>query len=71
MAEFEGVEQVRVRVLPDGRMRREDAARYVGCASKTLANLNSQGKEPRAVKIRGRIYYYRTDLDRFISGESA
>ena len=31
------VEQVKVRVLPDGRMTREDAASYLGLKSKTLA----------------------------------
>ena len=32
-----GIEQVRVRVLPDGRMTRENAATYLGMKSKTLA----------------------------------
>ncbi len=31
------VDQVRVRVLPDGRMTRRDAAAYLGFAEKTLA----------------------------------
>ena len=62
------VEQVRVRVLPDGRMTQDHAALYVGVASKTLANLASQGKGPRRVKVQGRVFYYREDLDRFIRG---
>ena len=39
LAEAEGhaIEQVRVRVLPDGRMSRKDAATYLGRAEKTLA----------------------------------
>ena len=33
----EVVDRVRVRVLPDGRMTRRDAARYLGFSEKTLA----------------------------------
>jgi predicted DNA-binding transcriptional regulator AlpA len=70
-AESIAIEQVRVRVLPDGRMRREDAARYLGLASKTLSNLQLQGKGPRPIKISGRVFYYRRDLDRFIQEQVA
>ncbi|HXV23641.1 MAG TPA: hypothetical protein VED46_05210 [Alphaproteobacteria bacterium] len=31
------LETVRCRILPDGRMTREDAARYLGLKEKTLA----------------------------------
>ena len=44
--EITAVDQVRVRLLPDGRMTREDAARYVGLAPKT-PNLELRVK-PRA-----------------------
>jgi len=64
------VEQVRVKVLPDGRMTREDAARYLGHQPKTLAQWALQGKGPQFVKVGGRVFYYRAELDRFISGES-
>jgi len=67
----ESVEQVRVRVLPDGRLTRSDAARYIGAAEKTLAMWQLQGKGPRSVKVGGRVFYYRDDLDRFIRGETA
>jgi hypothetical protein len=67
-----GVEQVRVRVLPDGRMTRGDAARYLGLATKTLAMWQLMGKGPRMVKVGGRVFYFRCDLDAFIrSGEGA
>ena len=62
------IEQVRIRVLPDGRMTRDDAARYLGHAPKTLAMWALQGKGPRFVKVGGRVFYYRPDLDQFISG---
>ncbi len=65
------VDQVRVRVLPDGRMTRDDAARYLGHQPKTLAMWQLQGKGPRSVKVGGRVFYYRADLDRFIRGEAA
>jgi hypothetical protein len=57
---------VRVRVLPDGRMTRDDAARYLGHQPKTLAMWHLQGKGPRSVKVGGRVFYFREDLDRFI-----
>jgi hypothetical protein len=66
-----GVEQIRVRVLPDGRMTRDDAARYLGHQSKTLAMWGWHGKGPRSVKVGGRIFYFRDDLDAFIRGGEA
>jgi len=65
------IEQVRVRVLPDGRMTRDDAARYLGHASKTLSMWAFQGKGPPFVKVAGRVFYYRSALDQFISGQGA
>lgn len=54
-----------VLVLPDGRMDRENAARYLGLAVKTLAMHASRGTGPRYVK-RGRVFYYRDDLDEWM-----
>jgi hypothetical protein len=65
----EGVEQVRVRVLPDGRLTREEAAKYLGKQPKTLAMWQLQGKGPRPVRVGGRVFYYLNDLDRFVRGE--
>jgi hypothetical protein len=61
-----GVESIRVRVLPDGRMSRSDAAKYLGVTEKTLANLKARGEGPPARKILGRVFYYRDDLDAFV-----
>ena len=61
------VENVKVRVLPDGRMTREDAARYLGLQPKTLAMWTMQGKGPKSVRVGGRIFYFKTDLDAFIN----
>jgi hypothetical protein len=68
MPEAETVEQVRVRILPDGRMTRDDAARYLGHQPKTLAMWKLHGKGPRSVKVGGRVFYFRADLDAFICG---
>lgn len=60
------IEQVRVRILPDGRMTRDDAARYLGHQPKTLAMWKLNGKGPSSIKVSGRVFYYREELDRFI-----
>jgi hypothetical protein len=49
-------------------MAREDAARYLGLAAKTLAMWQLLGKRPRMVKVGGRVFYFRADLDAFIGG---
>jgi hypothetical protein len=61
-----GIDHVRVRVLPDGRMDRRNAALYVGHAEKTFAEWATKGKGPRPVKVAGRIFYFQNDLDDFI-----
>ena len=65
------IEQVRVRVLPDGRLARKDAAKYLGRAEKTLAMWEKQGKGPPSVLVGGRRFYFKDDLDAFIRGEAA
>src|SRR5262249_52667006 len=65
------VEQIRVRILPDGRMSREDAARYLGHKPKTMAMWKLSGKGPQWVKVGGRVFYFRSDLDAFVRGGEA
>jgi hypothetical protein len=60
------LERVHVRVTPDGRVNRRDAALYLGCEKKTLTMWKSQGKGPRSVKVGGRDFYFVDDLDAFI-----
>jgi hypothetical protein len=69
--EMDPIEQVRVRVLPDGRVSRGDAARYLGREAKTLAQWKLQGRGPRAVKVCGRVFYFLSDLEKFVRGENA
>ncbi len=64
------IENVRVRVLPDGRMARRDAARYLGVKVRTLAAWATQGKGPPVVKVGGLCFYRRADLDVFINRSS-
>ena len=65
------IERVQVRVLPDGRMSRKDAAKYLGRAEKTLAMWNLEGKGPKSVLVGGRRFYFKDVLDAFIRGKAA
>lgn len=60
------LDAVRVRILPDGRMNRENAARYLGLKPKTLAQWVTCGEGPRMVRVGGRIFYFKADLDAFV-----
>jgi hypothetical protein len=53
---------VDVAILPDGRMDRKNAAKYLGLAVKTLAMHASRGTGPTFIN-RGRVFYFRQDLD--------
>ena len=66
------IERVKVRVLPDGRMTRRDAAEYLGIAVKTVAmwDLENPAKLG-SVKVGGRRFYYINRLDQVIRGEAA
>jgi hypothetical protein len=59
-----------VESLPDGRMDTRNAAAYLGLAVQTLARKRCDGTGPRFVK-RGRIFYYRADLDAWLQGGQA
>ena len=60
------VEPVRVRVLPNGNMDSNNAAKYLNRAPKTLAMWRMQGTGPRWTKCAGRIIYNKEVLDAFI-----
>jgi hypothetical protein len=59
-----------VTVLPDGRMNTKNAARYLGLKEKTLAMMRSAGQGPAFIK-RGRVFYFRDDLDAWIQAGRA
>ncbi len=65
------IDSVRVRVLPDGRMDRQNAALYIGMKPKTLAMWEMEGRGPPSIKVGGKRFYFKADLDRFINGQAA
>ncbi len=65
------VERVRVRVLPNGDMDSNNAAKYVGRAPKTLAMWRMQGIGPEWTKNGGRVFYNKEALDAFMRGKAA
>jgi hypothetical protein len=54
-----GLVQLIVRVLPDGRLTRADAALYIGRRPQTLTASAVQNKGPRCVMVGGRAYYFK------------
>ncbi len=65
------VEAVRVRVLPNGNMDSNNAAKYVNRAPKTLAMWRMQGIGPEWTKCGGRVFYNKEALDAFMRGKGA
>ena len=66
------IERVKVRVLPDGRMTRSDAAKYLGVAVKTIAMWDLEDPTRLGgIKVGGRRFYYIGRLDAVIRGEAA
>lgn len=53
----DGAEHVRVRVLPDGRVSRRDAALILGRTAKTLAMWKVRGWGPRPIIVGGRVFH--------------
>jgi hypothetical protein len=56
------IEQVKIRVLPDGRVSRSDAAAYLGLKEKTLRQWALDGRNLTVVKVAGRCFYRFGDL---------
>ena len=65
------IEPVRVRVLPNGNMDSNNAAKYVGRAPKTLAMWRMQAIGPEWTKNGGRVFYNKEALDGFMRGRAA
>ncbi len=64
------IARVKVRILPDGRMSRRDAAAYLGIAVKTVATWDLEDPEKLgSVKVGGQRFYYQRRLDAVIRGE--
>jgi len=57
--------QVSIRILPDGRVSRQDAAAFLGLRPKTLACWSGLGHGPKPRKVGGRVFYLLKDLEAF------
>ncbi|WP_394648188.1 helix-turn-helix domain-containing protein [uncultured Sphingomonas sp.] len=62
--------EVTILVLPDGRVSREEAARFLGYKPKTLAEWHRLGKGPKSRMVGGRRFYDIADLREF-AGQAA
>lgn len=65
------VEEAQVRVLPDGRVSRRDAAAFLGMKPKTLAEWQRLGKGPKSILVGSRRFYLIDDLKRFAMEDRA
>ena len=63
------IEPVRVRVLPNGNMDSNNAAKYLNRSPKTLAMWRMQGIGPAWIKCNGRVFYNTETLDAFMRGK--
>lgn len=68
---MDGVDRMRVTVLPDGRLDRANAAIFLGKAAKTLAEWQRLGIGPSSRKVGGRRFYHIDDLRAFAQGGAA
>ena len=59
------MEHVKIRVLPDGRVSRADAAAFLGLSPKTLADYVAKGIGPAPRKVGGRIFYLMQDFEAY------
>ncbi|TAA11258.1 DNA-binding protein [Pseudoxanthomonas winnipegensis] len=48
------------------RLTGNDAAKYLGLSKSTLEKMRHEGRGPRYLKIGGRVFYRRPDLDEYI-----
>lgn len=64
----ENLEQATVRVTPDGRLSRADAATFLGRAPKTLAMWAVVKTGPTPIRVGGRVFYKLADLQKFAAG---
>lgn len=58
--------QKEIVMFPDGRLDVKNASSYLGLSEKTLAMMRCKGEGPKFVK-RGRIFYFREDLDDWLN----
>lgn len=64
--EQDAIEQVRIRVTPDGRVDRRAAAAFLGIKPKTLTSWAARGYGPEIVRVGGRAFYRLAALEAFV-----
>lgn len=65
------MEPISITILPDGRVDRENAARFLGRKPKTLVEWQRLGNGPRSRLVGGRRFYMIDDLRAFVEGKAA
>lgn len=65
------IDQMRVVVLPDGRVDRANAAKLLGRTAKTLAEWHRLGLGPSSFLVGGRRFYRLDELQQYASGKLA
>lgn len=63
------IDQVRVRVTPDGRVNRRDAGTILDRSAKTLCEWKAKGWGPRSISVGGREYYFYNECLAMARGE--
>lgn len=66
---MEAIDQVRVRVLPDNRVSRADAAKILDRKAKTLADWKLKAWGPRPIIVGGRVFYDYQEVLEMARGE--
>lgn len=59
-------EKIRHAVKPPEKLRREDAAEYLGVEKSTLDTWACRGKGPEFCKVGGKVWYFVDDLDAWL-----
>jgi hypothetical protein len=64
----DAIEVVKIRVTPDGRVSRNDAAAFLGKTPKTMAEYHRLGIGPQSIMVGGRRFYHLAELQDYASG---
>ncbi len=65
----DNVEVVKVRIFPDNRVDRQNAAIALGRSVKTLASWKCRGIGPRPINVGGRVFYDWEEVRAMARGE--
>ncbi|WIH05522.1 helix-turn-helix domain-containing protein [Xanthomonas translucens pv. graminis] len=52
--------------LAANRLKGPEAASYLGLSNSTLEKMRHEGRGPRYVRLGGRVFYRRADLDQYL-----